>query len=253
MLIAVAIVGSSRPASQTQQYPQKKEIRQSAQPDTKNGTADDRIADYTLWLERLTGLLAFSTIGLWWVTERTLRHARTDSERQADDMRASIAAASSAAEAAQKTVEKMTDTGERQLRAYVHISEGRVVFDERGTRVDFKFKNFGATPASGVHFNCCARWREYPLVSLLEDAPAPRDYGRAVLAPGGPPHAIIIHRNEWLNGINQQPPEMQRTLYIYGTIYYVDAFNHPRETHFRYIMMNTHGHVGVCEEGNYCT
>src|SRR5437660_11152131 len=44
--------------------------------------AEERIADYTLALAWLTGVLAFSTIGLWIATALTLRHSRETAERQ---------------------------------------------------------------------------------------------------------------------------------------------------------------------------
>lgn len=46
-----------------------------------------------------TGVLFISTAGLWWVTERSLDHARSEAERQAGDMKRSLAIAKQAAKA----------------------------------------------------------------------------------------------------------------------------------------------------------
>jgi hypothetical protein len=43
---------------------------------------DRRIANYTLALALFTGVLAVSTIGLWTITDLTLRHSRETAERQ---------------------------------------------------------------------------------------------------------------------------------------------------------------------------
>jgi hypothetical protein len=43
---------------------------------------DDPVAWFTLWLTGLTGILAFSTIALWLVTQGIFRHGRRSTEQQ---------------------------------------------------------------------------------------------------------------------------------------------------------------------------
>jgi uncharacterized protein YpmS len=76
----VSVVAPFQPPQHEQQQ------QQSANPgadqkSTKIAT-EERIADYTWWLAWLTGVLAFSTIGLWVATILTLRHSRETAERQ---------------------------------------------------------------------------------------------------------------------------------------------------------------------------
>ena len=79
---------------------------------------DRRIADYTLGLAFFTGVLALSTIGLWVVTDLTLRHSR--------------------------------DTAERELRAYIsHEPNGARMHPVTGDLCYFEY-NFGQTPAKEV-------------------------------------------------------------------------------------------------------
>jgi len=77
---------------------------QYEKPDTKADGTDNQFYpwwEYSgAWVALFTIALTVSTVGLWWVTRRTLRHAETDSERQASDMKESLSIAKQAADAA---------------------------------------------------------------------------------------------------------------------------------------------------------
>jgi hypothetical protein len=95
--------------------------KEAAQNKASNGADDDRIADYTWWVAVFTGVLGISTIGLWFVTWQSVRHAKADSVRQARQLRVSNIAAIRAATAGEKTIERMDKTAAHQLRAYVFV------------------------------------------------------------------------------------------------------------------------------------
>jgi hypothetical protein len=78
--------------------------------------ACDPVAYFTLWLVGFTGVLAVSTIGLWWATYRTLAHAEKSNE----------------------------DT----LKAYVHAARAYYMWDGRTLACLLKVTNTGQTPAT---------------------------------------------------------------------------------------------------------
>jgi hypothetical protein len=135
--------------------------------------------DWPAWIEALgalataafTGILALATIRLWNSTkglyDETKRLAGM-AEEQSADMKASIAVAQKAAQAAEDSVRTMEDNSRRELRAYVGVES--IVFEcpseknmESYTPLDntvqppvytdylaVTVKNFGNTPARDV-------------------------------------------------------------------------------------------------------
>src|SRR5262245_20488499 len=79
---------------------------------SKKEETDEALAHYTLWLMIFTGILAFATIGLGVATfglyltgEKQIRINAENAALQARDTQASIKAAESAAQAAQKSAD----------------------------------------------------------------------------------------------------------------------------------------------------
>lgn len=107
----------------------------------------DPVAFFTL-------MLAISTIGLWWVTLQTLRHAQADAARQSSEMRDSIAAAVRNAVAAEQSASEARSIGQAQVRAYVSLVNVGVAFaswvpDDVVAQVQVTPKNDGQSPARG--------------------------------------------------------------------------------------------------------
>lgn len=122
-------------------------------------------ADYTLAL--FTVLLALSTIALWLVTERTLRHAKAEAARQERDSRrhrldmfeanAAAKRAANAASTAAAAAQKTADVGEKALTnlecPYIHVEVPQTGLLIDGTRYasassfQSAFRNYGRTPA----------------------------------------------------------------------------------------------------------
>jgi hypothetical protein len=107
---------------------------------------EDALATYTLWLVIFTGILAASTIGLWLVTEKTLRHAKGEANRQSRDMRDSIAAAETANRIARENFVEARrawlDIIEVKLVAPTSFKEDRLLIG-----MSIAIKNLGSTPA----------------------------------------------------------------------------------------------------------
>ncbi|HVZ27729.1 MAG TPA: hypothetical protein VG798_03655 [Rhizomicrobium sp.] len=113
---------------------------------TPSQSGEEALATYTLWLVIFTGILAASTIGLWLVTEKTLRHAKGEADRQSRDMRDSIAAAEAANEIARTSFiesrRAWLDITETQLTAPTALTDDRLLIG-----MNIKVKNLGSTPA----------------------------------------------------------------------------------------------------------
>ncbi len=196
-------------------------------------SADDRIADYTLWLERLTGLLAISTIGLWYVTWRALNHAKDDAARQARDMRASISAANASAGAAEDALRHAQESSERQLRAYVHVVEAR--FDNlKGGEIPIakiKIQNFGQTPAYNFSQAAILGLQNYPLI----EAPPPikgTEDPCSPIAPTGFVHIMPALKEPLTQRDVDCLLSGKFALFAVGEVAYIDCFGKSRFTKY---------------------
>lgn len=175
------------------------------------------------WMMWFTGVLAVSTVALWWSTRGLVIGAEK--------------------------------TAERQLRAYVLVD--RAVM-EGSSEAHVIFRNSGQTPAYDVSYREGIAYREYPL--LHGPLPEPKDSGSGAipLAPGRELTAIILaNRSTYDEGIAQGRPEDTRHLYIYGDIAYRDAFGEGRTTKFRLVYRTLDRHTGTelvaSAEGNEAT
>jgi len=155
-------------------------------------TTHDAVAFYTSLLAAFTFVLAISTIGLWLVTYFTLRHARNEAARQAEDMRNSIAAAVHSADAgraaaveAQKSNLLASDIARRQLRAYVFLERAEVVSNGLTLGATLIFRNSGQTPAYDVkvYSQMAVTPKDDPPQTLTTDAAVP--FGHVNIGPGG--------------------------------------------------------------------
>ncbi len=183
--------------------------------------AEERVADYTLWLAWLTGVLAVSTTGLWAVTYFTLRHGR--------------------------------ETAERQLRAYVSVSEVRVEHLEGMAEFSVELKNCGQTPAYKLTVDTNVKLAAHPLNEPLALTARPR--GVTIVGPGQASHGFVPAGR----ALNAEELAALRAgtkaLYVFGEINYEDAFGIARWTRFRFMIggdvdIRPEGFMGACLEGN---
>jgi hypothetical protein len=143
-------------------------------------------------------------------------------------------------------VQTIKDNAQRQMRAYVFLSNVRIRVDDTNNSllvIDLTAKNFGNTPASEYYFWACTALREFPLTTPLKTEPANlKSPSNSVLAPSD---KRFIHNPDLCDGPPRRPgggiPPEERALlqngteaiYVYGALHYKDAWNEKRRTHFR--------------------
>ena len=214
-------------------------------------SGEDALAIYTLWLVIFTAILASSTIGLWIVTWLTLRHARTDAQRQAIQMRSAINAASSSAAWAEENLRESKVSSERQLRAYIGIISTSARLDIANFRGNLTIANRGRTPAHNVRGFGGVRFGVRYDPSWEGEL---RPFGaRGYMPPGA---ELIFKIVEKTTDLGKSAPNdgIQRTMFVFGKIEFDDAFGHARWLNYRFTVGGDIGsgkaNFAPCEEGN---
>jgi hypothetical protein len=173
-----------------------------------------------------TVLLFVATLGLWLATVRLVR----GSEK----------------------------TAERQLRAYVGITEATVSDFAVGQilRVSMTIKNSGQTPAYKVTQHYSIMGGEYPRKDPLPQVIVPG--GSSTLGPGEVHLLEIPLHGPLPSSAYSQITSGGAAIYIWGRVMYEDAFGYNRETRFSYIFggrfgVHRGGAVVPSEDGNIST
>lgn len=141
--------------------------------------------------------------------------------------------AARSANAAKQSVDLARDTAQKQLRAYVLASEGRVSGLEGNgpMKVKVTLGNFGQTPAESVTVSMREEWRDgRPPVPAEPGAMLIQDGEQAALAPGEKlyiEHEITPFRQELRQG--------KATLHATGIVRYVDVFGASHEAAFHFV------------------
>jgi hypothetical protein len=138
-------------------------------------------------------------------------------------------------------------TTRRQLRAYVFISDVKVLQFATIPRVTAEFKNFGQTPCDEITFSYNIKVDDFPLPKDLCIRPA---LGIAPMAPG-----FGFHQDNSLEVTQEQRSAIavgNAAIYIFGRIEYRDVFKGPRRyTNFRQIYSGDQfGRTSASEEGS---
>jgi hypothetical protein len=157
-------------------------------------------------------------------TLRQLSLQVAEMQTQSQAALANAQAANESAKAAKQAVELARDTAKQQLRAYVCVVAADIVFakvDEPG--IEIRIKNCGLTPAYNVSMWSGLAVSTHPLQRSLDKPPEEFGMNQSVLAPDG---FELMHPIFPLG-------TAQHTLYVYGQINYVDAFNDHHTTDFR--------------------
>lgn len=150
-----------------------------------------------------------------------------------------------------RTIGKMRDTEERQLRAYVFASAGALTKGGNNVwQLQITFKNSGQTPA--YQFNQFANSDVIDLPVNERDFVVLRagSISRGVLPPGQMAVTTLTH--------HLSPAEVTAVgagtaqFYVFGEIQFVDAFKYTRTVRFRFMHMNTSRPTDLvfAEEGN---
>lgn len=199
-------------AWQSSQSPEQGARSSLTQGPDKHGfwekAADDPVAYFTLWLVVFTGVLAASTIGLWFVTWRT-------GLKQVGDLR-------------------------EGMRARMSVEAGGVrhamVDQQPGYHVHVQLRNFGATPAYRL-----STWVREP--RILEPSAVPFDEPivplneRATSIIGPQSDAHINWYSVFSAGEVEAIRNRERAIFVWGGADYVDIFGNPRTFRFRCMMI----------------
>lgn len=153
----------------------------------------------------------------------------------------------------------MTDTAERQLRAYVVLEDGDMEHVSHPVQLPaakLTVRNTGETPANDLIIHANIALADYPLTDELPPVtPAPYP-GRSVL---GRNSILTIPQTLGAPLTKGELAGMrfgQLAIYVYGHLTYVDVFGHKWTTHFRLMHRPAGGRIGsdtsfiVCDEGN---
>jgi hypothetical protein len=194
------------------------------------------------WIVYLTGALVF--VGICQIVAMAV---------QTFWMKQTVRVAKQSADAATATVKTMSDTAERQLRAYVFPVSAQSIPDGPGPgnfRVKVKIKNSGQTPAYESVSWCGVGVSTFPIPSDFPDESA--NSGSYSIAPGGD-----IELGGPLDPITPAQylaiSKATHAIYAFGVIRYVDAFQQKRFTNFRMFCAGealSKGRFMFCKEGN---
>ncbi len=216
--------------------------------------------------------LAIYTAKLWGATKSLSEDAKNTSERQAGEMRASLSIAQKTADAAKQsadvaeeqrgvlqrqaehledqaaqlraTVTQMKETAQRQLRAYVTMDasgfqDQKPADPVNGVPEQFFFwnvwiMNTGQTPAYDLSVESTLGIHPFPLPPNLPPTRDPMpNPSKSVLGTGqkkvaGGPYARSLPPSEW----DEIRRGTGKRIYIYGVVYYRDAFGVKHTTNF---------------------
>lgn len=138
-----------------------------------------------------------------------------------------------------KELRQNKENNERQLRAYVTVSDvsiGAHESDPRKFRVSAKFQNSGQTPAidvSAVIHGAVRHGTEFTCDRPMESV----EGGRSSLVIGnGSKPAIVSHAVDLYQGLTaSEVLTGDYSVFAYGVVKYRDAFDAPHETEFCYV------------------
>jgi hypothetical protein len=220
---------------------------QAAEQREKDGLVTQQsMADSTLNLVRLTywqvGIGVLGLIALFYTLHLS---------------RGATRAAIQAAEAAKESVTITSDTAKQQLRAYLNLSAAKISMEDDGrVHVKLTFKNGGQTPAYRVTIKTTLKATSFPFAGPF-DVPPPRIPGRPISrATTGAGSDCISEMSfpnlfdiPFRNNVNAGTV----AFFAYGKVEYVDIFDSPHTTSFRYMHTGKWGGsrgMDVCDDGN---
>jgi hypothetical protein len=247
-LLAVGFAGASLPphAVQPQERSQNHSAPQRPQQNIDTRRPDERLADYTLWLERFTGALAFLSIleiVFLFKTDRIAGRAADNAEKQMQ-----LASAQHRLSRRQLALARIQHTRTRQLaedelRAYVSLKESRVQFNDADLPVHVvaTISNFGKTPAREVVYWIGATFGTPDVPEAQFSRPPDiSKYSRAILAPTG--ELIMTSKPfAWDQGVLDKWEAGTFVIYLWGEVTYKDWFKKDRATKLLYCATNKKG------------
>ncbi len=223
-------------------------------PDPKSGDqaqgSDEKPNAWTLFnlmLVFFNGLLAIFTFLLWRSTHKLWKA----SQNQSVEMRQSIAEAVRSADAIQQVALSMAQSiqttkeisarqerfGKMQLRAYVSINLFGYVKQDRESNYKYEIRmlirNTGHTPAHEVKFAIRVAIMPFPLPEEI-DVSLPMSQNTGGHIASGQQHIIAASLDSLISDeeVQEITHGKNRKLYVFGTVWYQDAFGEPHYTNF---------------------
>lgn len=145
-------------------------------------------------------------------------------------------AAKISADTSQKTLALASDTAEKQLRAYVCVESACVKFPSpQVPEAQVHFKNYGQTPAYKFRGWIHTWFTEHPLTDVLPFAPDDLRKGTELLAPGRRSIFVTPRKPPFHPNYLEKLGTEKLTMYVYGEVYYTDAFGKDQWTKYRLI------------------
>lgn len=175
--------------------------------DSAQGSAEERVANYTLALAWLTGVLAVSTIGLWVYAGLTLKHSR--------------------------------EASENELRPYLNITGATFEWGVGGVRITLECLNSGKSPATFFDIGCTSAIRT-GAEELPRAVPASLEYKTWTALGAGRLETIGFRKPEFAeNARSVMNPTPDKTFLLLGRVRYGDIFGNEYETEFIYFTKST--------------
>jgi hypothetical protein len=196
-----------------------------------------------------SGLGFVALIATVWLQRKQIEAAIQGMEESASDMKESIAQATRAARAMEKSAEAVTVASQaaaqsagflpKQMRAYLSVRIGGGVYQDRAANWRFEVRpmliNTGFTPAHKVAYAAKAAVLPFP---LLDEFVFPAlEKPRSVFGLLAPQQNLTM--NAMVQGDFFDDEEVEnikrgheRRLYVWGTVVYEDVFGQPRYTNF---------------------
>jgi hypothetical protein len=150
----------------------------------------------------------------------------------------------------------MEDTGKRELRAYINVTEANITRMSTGgvPVAQVVLKNCGTTPAYRVTLIAQATITSAASPKILTFEPTARRRMFGVIGP-----TLDVHFRVTMDPFPEHErgaiQEGRKVVYVFGRLEYQDAFDAPRWTTFRMVYdevswADPNGQMIVCEEGN---
>lgn len=220
--------------------------------DQEKAANERKIVWATIFLAFVTAILAIFTGALWWVTLSLSKSAAATSKQQMIDVQKSIAETARAAAAMERvaghmgisarasteSVAALKERTAQQMRAYLSVSIGGGIFQERHKDLRFEVKptllNSGNTPAHKITYWAKAEILPFPLPDSFNFPPIEDTVQSSLVL--GPHQSIVLNAmvNYFLldEEVESVKRGIERRPHIWGIVTYTDVFGDIHTTKF---------------------
>lgn len=205
----------------------------------EKASEEEWLTNATIWLAIVTTALAGFTALLWWATYKLALDARDTANRQAEEMRVSLAISKQAAEATQASVALAREEFHVTHRPKIRVR--RVILEEElktaNISIRYDIVNIGNRPARILGGIATAVFWNNPAETPLPPLPNPLDNQKynvmeADIEPGAKHSRIVEVDGDTLTNFQFARWSASSNLYFLGFIKYQDDLGNIRETAF---------------------